>query len=303
MELPAEIRLEILRELLWAPEPLKLLREAPEQVNTLPMLSYPVGPQSWDDGVTGTNYTLYPEILAVCRKLNEEGGLVLYEENTVDVVAHFNSGYPYGPRFGWMGHLSSLTSISESFNARVRKLRITVDARIPLFHTSKATREVLRELVKVLQANPQWCSLNIRLENRVYGLMHDELSSDEEILRPLNLLRRLQHIEFTGVSPQFATELSKLAKSDRPIIDLPKMYDNLEGYGYAVADFHQIFQNEDLRLAKDAMDAGNVTDFYKYRDRVIWGFERFLKEKRADIFKNDPDPIHSRLSNHEFITE
>ena len=303
MELPAEIRLEILRELLWAPEPLKLLREAPEQVNTLPMLSYPVGPQSWDDGVTGTNYTLYPEILAVCRKLNEEGGLVLYEENTVDVVAYFNPGYPYGPRFGWMGHLSSLTSISESFNARVRKLRITVDARIPLFQTSKATREVLRELVKVLQANPQWCSLNIRLENRVYGLMHDELSSDEEILRPLNLLRRLQHIEFTGVSPQFATELSKLAKSDRPIIDLPKMYDNLEGYGYAVADFHQIFQNEDLRLAKDAMDAGNVTDFYKYRDRVIWGFERFLKEKRADIFKNDPDPIHSRLSNHEFITE
>src|SRR2546421_3892784 len=85
MELPAEIRLEILRELLWAPEPLKLLREAPEQANTLPMLSYPVGPQSWNDGVTGTNYTLYPEILAVCRKLNEEGALVLDEENTVEV--------------------------------------------------------------------------------------------------------------------------------------------------------------------------------------------------------------------------
>jgi len=306
MELPAEIRLEILRELLRAPEPLRLFREASEQANTLPMLFYPVGPQSWADGVTGTNYTLYPEILAVCRKLNEEGGLVLYEENTIDVVASFNPGYPCGPRFEWMGHLSSLTSISESFNARARKLRITIDASIPLFHTSKAIREVVRELVKILQANPQWRSLDIRLENRIYGPMQDEISSDEEILRPLNLLRRLQHIEFTGVSPQFATELSKLAKSDRPIIDLPKMYDNLEGYGYRYtpAEFYQIFlQNENLHLAKDAMDTGNVTDFYKYRDRVIWGFERFLKERRAEIFKNDPDPIHSRLSNHEFITE
>jgi hypothetical protein len=305
MELPAEIRLEILRELLWTPEPLKLLRDASKQANTLPTLSYPVRPQSWDDGVTGTNYTLYPEILAVCRKLNEEGGLVLYEENTVDVVASFNPGFPYGPRFEWMGHLSSLASISESFNTRTRKLRITIDARTPLFHPPMVMREVVRELVKVLQANPQWCSLDIRLENHISDPMRYEFSSDKEILRPLKLLRRLQHIEFTGVSPQFATELSRLAKSDRPIINLPKMYDSLEGYGhrYVCAEFHQMFQNEDLRRAKNAMDAGNVTDFYKYRDRVIWGLERFLKERRADIFKNDPDPIHSRLSNHEFITE
>lgn len=303
MELPAEIRLKILRELLWTPEPLKLLREASEQANTLPTLFSPMGLPPWDDGVTGTNYTLYPQILAACRKLNEEGGQVLYEENTVDVVASFNPGYPYGPKFEWMGHLSSLTRISESFNARARKLRITVDARIPSFHTSKAIREVVRELVKVVQANPQWCSLDIRLENHISCSMQDEFSSDEEILRPLNLLRRLQHIELTGVSPQFATKLSKLAKSDRPILDLPKMYDNLEGYGYRLfgAELHKIFQNEDLHLAKDAMDAGNVTDFYKYRDRVIWGFEGSLKERRADIFKNDPDPIHSRLSNHEFI--
>src|SRR5271170_4370912 len=234
MELPAEIRLEILRELLWAPEPLKLLREASEPANILPTLFSTVGLPSWDDGVTGTNYTLYPEILAVCRKLNEE--------NTVDVVASFNLGYPYGPRFEWMGHLSSLTSISESFNARARKLRITVDARIPPFHTSKAIREVVRALVKVLQANPQWCSLDIRLENHISCSMQDEFSSGEEILRPLNLLRRLQHIELTGVSPQFATELSKLAKSDRPILDLPKMYDNLVGYGYRYIGGTQIFQ-------------------------------------------------------------
>src|SRR5271168_5392676 len=103
MELPAEIRLEIPRELLWAPEPLKLLREASEPANILPTLFSTVGLPSWDDGVTGTNYTLYPEILAVCRKLNEEGGPVLYEENTVDVVVGYHSGYSPGPLFEWMG--------------------------------------------------------------------------------------------------------------------------------------------------------------------------------------------------------
>jgi hypothetical protein len=305
MELPAEVRLEILRELLWTPEPLKLLREASEQANTLPTLPHPVGPQSWDDGVTGTNYTLYPEILRVCRKLNEEGGPVLYGENTVDVVASSNPGFPYGPRFEWMGHLSSLASISESFSVRTRKLRITVDARIPLFATSRAIREVVRELVKVLQANPQWCSLDNRLENQISHPLGGETPSNEEILWPLNLLRRLQHIEFTGVSPQFAAKLSKLTKSDRPIIDLPRMYASLEGYSFRYLDakFQQMFWNEDLSLTKDAMDAGNVKDFYKYRDRVIWRVEKFLRKRRADFFENDPDPIRSRLSNDEFIAE
>jgi hypothetical protein len=302
MKLPAEVRLEILRKLLWTPEPLKLFREASEQATTLPTLLYPVELPPWDDGVIGTNYTLYPQILAVCRKLNEEGGPVLYGENTVDVVVSLN---PYRPRFEWMGHLSSLASISESFSVRTRKFRITIDARIPPYVASMAMRDVVRGLVKVLQANPQWCSLDIRLENHISHPMQDETSSNEEILRPLNLLRRLQHIEFTGVSPQFAAELSKLAKSNRPIIDLPKMYDSLESYSYRYidAEFQQMFRNQDLSLTKDAMDAGNVADFYEHRDRVIWRVERYLKKKRADFFENDPDPIRSKLSNDEFIAK
>jgi len=303
MKLPAEIRLKILRELLWHPEPLKALREASEPANDVRPWSRPGELRPWDGEITGTNYTLYPEILAVCRKLNEEGGPVLYGENTVDVLVGYHPVCSYRPWLEWMGHSSTLASISESLSARARKLRITVKR-----NGSRATRALVRQLVNVLRANPQWCSLDVRLgdmRNRLFSNEEDKICFNEKILRPLYLLRRLQHIEVTGVSPQFATELSRLAKSDRPIINLPKMYDNLEGYGYRYvgAEFHQMFQNEDLRRAKDAMDAGNVTDFYKYRDRVIWRLEIFLKERRADIFKNDPDPIHSRLSNHEFITE
>jgi hypothetical protein len=313
MELPAEIRLKILRELLCTPEPLKVLREASDPANIVQPWSYQLNPPSWEDEATGTNYTLYPEILAVCRKLNEEGSPVLYEENTV--VASYNPIYPYGPRFEWMGYLPSLASISESLSARARKLRITVEVRNSSYVASKAAQRAVRKLVKVLRETPQWRSLDVRLEDHIPNLWRDifpsneedEICRYEEILRPLHLLRRLQHIEFTGVSPQFAAELSELAKSDRPTIELEKMYDSLKAYAYGSIndnmDDREVFSEEDMKLAEDAMETDNVTDFYKYRDRVIWGLDKFLRKQRADAFKNDPDPIHSRLSNLEFIAE
>src|ERR1700734_764329 len=72
MKLPAEIRLEILRVLLWQQEPLKK-----------------IGRRPWDEEVArgeATNYAFHPAILATGRKLNEEGCTVLYEENTLDVI-------------------------------------------------------------------------------------------------------------------------------------------------------------------------------------------------------------------------
>ena len=121
------------------------------------------------------------------------------------------------------------------------------------------------------------------------------------------LLRRLQHIEVTGVSPQFAAELSELVKSDRPIIDLEKMYDSLTRYAYGSVngdiDEREVFSEEDMKLAENAIEVDNVTDFYKYRDRVIWDVDKFLRKRHADAFKNDPDPIRSRLSDFEFIAE
>jgi hypothetical protein len=324
MELPAEVRLEILRELLWTPEPLKVSRKAPPTRLTG---DWPTAPPSWDGKVIGTNYTLCPEILAVCRKLNEEGSPVLYEKNTMDVVASFDRGYfpvtplnavhpyagdriyPYGTKLEWMGRLSSLASIPESFSARARKLRITVEVRTQPHDNSKCTRGVVRELVKVLRANPQWCSLDVRLEDHTtrpvgYEISPDEIYLDEEILRPLNLLRRIQHIEFTGVSPQFAAELTELVKSDRPIIDPLKMHDSLQNYVYNITgDDIDERQEDDVQLAGNAAEADNMTDFYRYRDKLIWAVDKFLRKQREDVFKNDPDPTCSRRSNHEFVAE
>jgi hypothetical protein len=294
MELPAEIRLNILRELLWTPEPLKILRKDFQQTNTLVRWGRPAAPRSSDGGITGINSSLFPEILAVCHKLNQEGGPVLYEENTMDVMVFCSSDQFHDPEVEWMGHRSSLVTIPRSFSARARKLRITVEVRSQ-FDDSIHMRKAVRKLVKGLQANPQWCSLDVRLEDNIPGHVRGEFSSnlDEEILRPLNLLRQLRHIKLTGVSPQFATELSELMKSDRPVIEPLKMYDNLEEYVdcFTTHRLRGAYREKDLELAGKAAEADNLIDFYDYRDKVIWEIHEFLAKKCAGVFRNDPDPI------------
>src|SRR5271170_5646890 len=246
MKLPAEIRLKILRELLWQPEPLKK-----------------IGHRSWHEEVTrveATNYAFHPAILATCRKLNEEGCTVLYEENTVDVI-FFCYAFDYSQyRIGWMGYATDLERVSESLSQRARKLRITVEVYRRSDVSADIVRSDLRNLVKILQANPQWCNLDIRLER-------EEL--DEEILRPFGILRRLRHVDVTGVSPQFAAELSELMKSDSPVIDLPKMYYHFSRQTRAILWYgRRGFNTFDLLSpARQAMDAA---DFYKHRDKVLW---------------------------------
>ena len=221
---------------------------------------------------------------------------MLYEENTVDVI-FFCYAFDYSQyRIGWMGYATDLERVSESLSQRARKLRITVEVYRRSDVSADIVRSDLRNLVKILQANPKWCNLDIRLER-------EEL--DEEILRPFGILRRLRHVDVTGVSPQFAAELSELMKSDSPVTDLPKMYYCLTRHTDAVLS--QSSQDVDpfdlLFPAEQAMDAGNAADFYKHRDKVLWEVEKIARENYQRIFGYDPDPVASRLSNNAFVTE
>jgi hypothetical protein len=316
MKLPAEIRLKILRELLWQPEPLKITRES-HNLFPLPIGTQFLYPSSAPYHHYGSyfietpNWAFHPAILAVCRKLNEEGCPVLYEENVVDVTVYCDPFQFEEYQCDWMGYPSDLDSVSKSLSERVRKLRITVQVRCPNYVSSATMRRSIRDLVKVLQENPQWCSLDIRLEDHVpdhLGLRSssgedDEIHLDEEILRPFNLLRRLHHVDITGVSPDFAAKLSSLMKGDASVIDLPKMYSSLERYdSIFVSDtIHDMLSEDYVGFAEDAMDAGDVQNFYKYRDMLMWEVEKALRRENADVFKNDPDPISSRLSNRDFV--
>jgi len=281
MKLPAEIRLEILRELLWQQEPLKK-----------------IGRRPWDEvaGVEATNYAFHPAILATCRKLNEEGCTVLYEENTLDVIFLCYAFCCNQYIIDWMGYTTDLERVPESLSQRARKLRITVKAHRKIDLRADIVRSDLRGLVRILQANPQWCSLDIRLQD-------EEL--DEEILRPFGILRRLRHVDVTGVSPQFAAKLSGLMKIDSPVTDLPKMYYHLALHTHKVFYYcrQSVHSFDLLSPARQAMDAGNAADFYKHRDKVLWEVGKITSENYQHIFRYDPDPDASRLSNEAFVAE
>jgi hypothetical protein len=283
MKLPAEIRLKILRELLWQSEPLKK-----------------IGRRAWYEEFTrveGTNYTFHPAILSTCRKLNEEGCTVLYEENTVEVM-FFCYGFDYNShRIDWMGYATDLKRVSESLSQRARKLRITIEVYCQNDLSADIARSDLRDLVQILLANSQWCSLEIHIKR-------NELH--ERFLRPFGILRRLRHVDVTGVSPQFAAELSELMKSDSQVADLPKMYDHLARHARTVLSQSSRGVNpfdDFLFDVEEAMDAGNVADFCKHRDKVLWEVEKIARENYQQIFQYDPDPVASRLSNNAFVIE
>jgi hypothetical protein len=128
---------------------------------------------------------------------------------------------------------------------------------------------------------------------------------DEEILRPFGILRRLRHVDVTGVSPQFAAKLNGLMKIDSPVTDLPKMYYHLALHTRKV--FYYCRQSVNpfdlLSPARQAMDAGNAADFYKHRDKVLWEVGKITSENYQHIFRYDPDPDASRLSNDAFVAE
>ena len=317
MKLPAEIRLKILRELLWQPEPLKIRREM-RSLHLCPIpapllyLSYGTEP-SYGDYVETTNYAFHPAILATCRKLNEEGCPVLYEENTVDVTFYCNPFDCDEYRSDWMGYAVDLASVSKPLSQRARKLRITVRIERPNSLPATIMRTYVRDLVKVLQANPQWCSLDIRLEfeERDHSEFEssddeeDEIQLNEEILRPFDTLRRLRHVEVTGVSAPFAATLSGLMKGDSPVTDLPRMYDSLAQYTYASLSRRgaNVIPHDHLHLAQQAMDAGNAADFYKHRDKVLWEVEKIARENHERIFQYDPNPVASRLSSNASVAQ
>ena len=317
MKLPAEIRLKILRELLWHPEPLTLFYDD-EFEPMFPPWSLSGALRRTGVVVRRTNYAFHPAILAVCRTLNQEGTPVLYEENTVDVtIKEDRSHSRLSVTCDWMGSERSLIRVSETLNAKARRLRITIQ--VSSNYQAKTIRVMLRDVVGVLQANPQWCSLDFHLErldpkDKTHDDWSDEWSdeedeirvTDEEILRPLSLLRRLKDVDFSGVCPHFAAGLIEVMKSDCPVVDLPKMFNNLDYYTDSIfADDPPLESSLDevFVLAQNAMDEGNEAEFYKYRNKVMWEIDKIRSQELVDVFKHDPDPMASSLSNSDFIRE
>jgi len=125
---------------------------------------------------------------------------------------------------------------------------------------------------------------------------------DEEILSPFNILRRLKHVHITGVSERFAHRMSNLMKSDEPVVDLPKMYRNVDRFARAYGREGR-FPKDELERVELAMDSSDADAFYKARDLLMCEIKKSLDKAHDRVFKYDPDPVSARSASHKSLVD
>jgi hypothetical protein len=255
LELPAEIRLNILKQLLWQQEPLKIIEEA--------SLSRPRCSCSTCERRRGSppsehrqsTFHFTPAILRTCRALHAEGVEVLYNnviscEVLCDFTCHIREG-PYQSSFlrpEWTINGDNVLCASGGFHetlydpralmSRVKRLDIVVLVRYD--DECSSTRRAVQAFVQGTTKLPQLSEVTIHL------LIPDNLSRYEDwryeyeiisredyralALGPFALMRGLRSVSFTGVLTSVADELTAMMVGHSPVIDLPRMYKAMRTY-------------------------------------------------------------------------
>lgn len=255
MQLPTEVRLKILIELLWQEEPLKVTREAGIRWRSRveePRDGFPVSLHR------ESNFKLHPAILRVCHSIYEEGMPILYK-NTIgcEVFCDFDcliSDEPCRSSFlrpGWDIRGKHIPPRGASYDpiyaspralmSRVRSLDVLV--RVEADDECSSTRIAVRTFVQAIRGLPQLSEISIHLEippepaprfgSDTWRYENEEISLQDYkdfALGPFALMRNLSSVAFTGVSTNIAEELTKAMVSQEPIVDLPRMNDALREY-------------------------------------------------------------------------
>ena len=125
--------------------------------------------------------------------------------------------------------------------SRVKRLDVVV--RIDGHDACIDTRSAVRGFVEAARLLPMLSEMDIHLCMGIDGgseVVHDIRRYEDEIisvqdykdfaLGPFALLRNLKSVTFTGVSSRIAEELGRVMMSQQPVVDLPRMYDNLIEY-------------------------------------------------------------------------
>jgi hypothetical protein len=255
LELPTEIRLHILKQLLWQQEPLKIIEEA--------SLSRP-----WCScGACGrrrgsppsehrqSTFQFSPAILRTCRTLHAEGIEVLYNnviscEVLCDFTCHIRVE-PYQSSFlrpEWTISGDNILCASGGFHeilydpralmSRVKRLDIVV--RVRYGDECSSTRRAVQAFVQGTTKLPQLSEVTIHLlipDNLTHYVdwrYENEVIPREDYralaLGPFAQMRGLRSVNFTGVSTSVADELTPMMIGDSPVVDLPKMYEAMRTY-------------------------------------------------------------------------
>jgi hypothetical protein len=306
MELPAEIRIKILTELLWQPKLLRVIKEAGCTRLYMKPPSTSVRRAS--------SFSFCPEVLLVCRSIYEEGVAILYS-NTVGCEIWCDSGGLSQMSFlrhAWNmkgKYVLARTTAAEGYDpkfesstallSRVKRLDVVVS--VSDDDECMDTRCAVRDFVQAAQNLPLLSEIDIHLQmgivreddslhkTRVY---HTEEISVQDYrdfaLGPFALLRNLKRVTFSGVSSSIAEELGMDMMGQEPGIDLPRMYDNLMLYmDRRIVDDQCRMCRQLFRLCEIAEHAVDIEDeraFRKSRSTIL----DMIADHESQTFETSP---------------
>ena len=211
LELPAEVRQIILRQLLWSSHPLESLQ------NTL----------AWQARAVRElcpTLSLYPSILRTCRQLHEEGTAILYGENSLSVRCDTfmapGSGLSSYPFIFWQDWDGNSASIPQRLLSMTSKLTVHVYLDNCDKNTIKKLQQQLRTCVRVIRLLGAWQHLTIKITRRLRIAVSKEnwAAAEEKVISPLRCLR-IRYANFSGEISATTKDVASLMMSPTSLPD------------------------------------------------------------------------------------
>ena len=307
MDLPTEIRMMILRELLLLDQPIFFSNKSDMYLSKKGVRLHAT--RAGDD--PKAQRQLYPEILVACKQLKEEGTHFLYD-NTIGVriteAPLFREDMMFTPRsarfkLDILGprHYGSLAQMPWKASERFSKVHIAVTAKkTPLNRSERIDEQASLQhgmvtLHRLIEAHPQWTQLIIEVSGWP-SACHDSLDSDDDMngaddfmpegmdrflsKHPLRMLlcMRDRQVSCTGLEPGFASRVIRTTKLSGPSINLPGMMEALESIQEltAAADDDEGDYDE---AQMEMLDAINESYGICFRSMLCADVEHFLRTR------------------------
>ncbi|KAK5050606.1 hypothetical protein LTR84_003888 [Exophiala bonariae] len=322
LELPWEIRQIILRDLLWLPEPVYFHSDETQYTGSAAMRT--VDDPGYEDYWTNIRENkgegarkFYPEVLAVCKQLYEEGSPILYDNSVKCEVG--NESDDFSSPFITMHHLAERYGPSSEYEldlpeSVLKKMRrayievVTFSGEMGGEETYSYFQDVLEEFIDVLHVS-NWKHLTLKLKIdpvKLYeGPPYEDPRLRDALFRQFLSLRDCSEVSISGISPSLATELERMMTSssaEHPVMNLGAMHWALLQYTGAVTGVYswavhegeqENILKEHIRVLVDTM--GNHVrdvqqeDFMRARRQVLQHCTQLMLWRQSQVFLQDLD--------------
>jgi hypothetical protein len=313
MDLPTELRLKILQELLWQQEPLKITYELDSRCDCIGCSAHsthlPRIPRQ-------STFNFSPAVLRTCRTLHQEGLSLLYN-NTFACELWYdfdNDEEPYVSSFlrpDWNPNGTHLVArddkrfySSRYLSKHVKKLDVVV--KVLGDEGCSSTRLGVRKFIHGIQKLVAFSHLTIRIDLPLLPVKtpyvdvpkwqyeNREITRDDyrnQALTPFALLRRLKHVEVHGIDSEIAEELKRVMTSNTPTVDLAMMHESLNEYTFACIRYEHCLvcrmSTRYLERAEHAADMEDETAFKEARSKIFSLIAEHQEQQRVKACQHD----------------